>query len=106
MAMKTPEELAEYWMKKAEPCCDECYKDAFLAGYQAAAPQWISVKDSLPPPRRLVMYFHELHGPSVGHYSPDYPKPGYQWISEKWGDNKTDRITHWMPLPQPPKEEE
>jgi hypothetical protein len=33
--MKTPEEMAEYWMKQAEPCCNECYKDGFLVGYKA-----------------------------------------------------------------------
>jgi hypothetical protein len=67
---------------------------------------WISVKDRLPRALELVLYFHELHGPSIGYYDPACPKPGYQWISEEWGDNKTGRITHWMPLPEPPKEEE
>ncbi len=65
---------------------------------------WISVKDRLPRALELVLYFHELHGPSIGYYDPACPKPGYQWISEEWGDNKTARITHWMPLPKPPEE--
>lgn len=67
---------------------------------------WISVKDRLPRALELVLYFHELHGPSIGYYDPACPKPGYQWVSEEWGDNKTGRITHWMPLPEPPKEEQ
>jgi hypothetical protein len=66
---------------------------------------WISVKDRLPRALELVLYFHELHGPSIGYYDPACPKPGYQWISEECGDNKTDRITHWMPLPSSPEEE-
>lgn len=113
--------LAKTWRESEWPEGGDCCEVGFLAGYKAAQDQlvdtskvmdvsssatlnnWISVKDSLPPPRRVVLYFHELHGPSVGHYNPDYSKPGYKWISEEWVDNKTDRITHWMPLPKPPK---
>lgn len=36
---KTIEELADECLKQAESCCDDCYKDAFLAGYQAAKDQ-------------------------------------------------------------------
>jgi hypothetical protein len=60
--MKTPEELAEEYAEKVHSSLVqiaavfsenerifnyENMKDTFLAGYKAAAPQWISVKDRL-----------------------------------------------------------
>ena len=115
--MKTPEELAEEYadyhvvrgIDLIKVHCQgtiERTKNAWLAGYQTAAPQWISVKDRLPEARRLVLYLHELHGHSVGYYDPEYPKPNYQWISLEWGDNNNARITHWMPLPSSPEVKE
>lgn len=57
---KTPEEMAE---EHANLRCPEqgaefivwCMcRDDFLAGYQAAKPQWISVKDKLPEDKKIV----------------------------------------------------
>lgn len=44
--MKTPEEMAEEYREEHDEC--EFARDAFLAGYKAATPQWISVKERLP----------------------------------------------------------
>jgi hypothetical protein len=53
--MKTPEELAKEFSKvnaETDVGALGCYRqglyEGFLAGYQAAASQWISVKESLP----------------------------------------------------------
>lgn len=58
--------------------------------------EWISVKERLPEEKQRVIVRCERIGTSVG------------WIL--WGEWMTDigpsagKITHWMPLPEPPKE--
>ncbi|WP_420914423.1 DUF551 domain-containing protein [Flavonifractor plautii] len=58
--------------------------------------EWISVKERLPEEKQRVIVRCERIGTSVG------------WIL--WGEWMTDigpsagKITHWMPLPDPPKE--
>ena len=54
--------------------------------------EWISVEDRLP----------EETGPYLV-YRKENPYPTTRiWVAEYW-DSKT-TITHWMPLPDPPKE--
>ena len=67
--------------------------------------KWISVKDRLPEDKRLTLYWHINFGPSVGFYDPTHKKNGYHWWSTKFGDNADASVTHWMPLPEPPKED-
>ena len=93
-------------------------------------PKWISVKDRLPDDYGAVLitwvnrnperyYVHIKDTPFVGvaHF---YPKTKrwywYGAVTEDYlsvyGDSEFDRvdksivITHWMPLPEPPKEDE
>jgi len=62
--------------------------------------KWISIKDRLPPPEIEVLLFQPRFGCCVGSL-------------QEWGDF-TDcvegltmpNVTHWMPLPEPPKENE
>lgn len=100
--------------------------DAFLDGYKAAMDQladvdkvmnssnnsngWISVKERLPEEGEEVLVF--------GQYLNDIPKVlgvrsrykgdqdwKYTWEgSDEWVYREND-VTHWMPLPKPPKEE-
>lgn len=59
--------------------------------------EWVSVEERLPEEKQRVIVRCERVGTSVG------------WIL--WGNWMTDigpgagKATHWMPLPQPPKEE-
>jgi hypothetical protein len=123
--MKTPEEMAEkfadsglYRLKRyvdgrvkfsqgERGLQNRACKYGFLAGYQAAAPQWISVKDRLPKAYKLVLCC------AVGKLDTTY---GYIEEDKTWTCNdepkdsltKIDHIsfiTHWMPLPAAPKEE-
>ena len=135
--MKTPEELAEEWSaitfdeselpehEKSKLSDLVTYKAmaslGFLAGYQAAAPQWISVKDRLPEDGTgwLTVYgsipnLRFFVGP--GYY--DYVKK--EWLTRflnyrarKDANNLVtdqieylpfEQVTHWMPLPKPPEE--
>lgn len=62
--------------------------------------EWISVKDGLPKKNTNVLcYFkYEPHSPNVICENVYY---GYGlWMSE------TSKVTHWIPLPNPPKEAE
>jgi hypothetical protein len=111
--MKTPEELADEYTINVYDCLDDSLskiktmrvsKYAFLAGYQAAAPQWISVKDRLPEIGKWVL----INGPEV---CQRIEPPSASWKAEyAWSTNHesyyhAEDITHWMPLPAAPKEE-
>jgi hypothetical protein len=113
--MKTPEELAEELDRQAvlyvslKARNDVSYyvgMDCYKAGYQAAAPQWISVKDRLPEINNRmsedVLILDEYGQMSV--------KP-FEIVNNKivvdWGEAGTRPLsdfTHWMPLPEPPEE--
>lgn len=54
---------------------------------------WISVKDRLP---RELMCVTTTDG---SHARPAYRTGNSRWSA--WGD---DKVTHWQPLPEPPKE--
>ena len=124
--MKTPEELAEehtkaWWGDSEDSIMTIATRQSFLAGYQAAVPQWISVKDRLPEDGTgwLTVYgsipnLRFFVGP--GYY--DFAKK--EWLSRFLNYRaRTDaanlvtdqieylpfeQVTHWMPLPEPPEE--
>lgn len=101
--MKTPEQMAEeffenwqpekpkYIRPKARQYALEKVTECFLAGYQAAKPQWISVKDSEPSDETWVLGTNGRDIECVfKHFTDCYSMT---------------TITHWMPLPEAPKEE-
>ena len=70
--------------------------------------EWISVEDRLPEvhgkylvrvPSKRVGCEHCIW--LIG-YSPKF---GFYDADPEWGDIPVDDVTHWMPLPQPPKGE-
>lgn len=68
---------------------------------QAAAPQWISVKDRLPEPLQACVGYRKIMGTvSIVHIS-----SSGKWMF-KYEPEYASGITHWMPLPDMPKEEE
>ena len=87
--------------------CKQCnvivvFQDAL----QARIPQWISVKDRLPEDGTRVMAYvngwHEVawHRKSIREW---------QFRDEIAFNNETNTyglVTHWMPLPEPPEENE
>jgi len=65
---------------------------------------WISVEDRMPKPRTLcVVVFHLLHCP------PSLQQIGIAYFNGLYWDSSDvlfPVVTHWIPLPKPPKEEE
>lgn len=116
--MKTPEEIKE-WLKGCDdksncsrcPNGYQCDRDAYTLAYiqqlEAQVPKWISVDERLPKPHDdgsvdgvLVTDGALIH---MAYYSND------QWYFCSNGEMKKDmfyEVTHWMPLPEPPEEEE
>jgi hypothetical protein len=133
--MKTPEELAEEYTKDwwgNLPEAEGMRKSArenFLAGYQAAAPQWISVKDRLPELKETLLDLWNESDVVLIVVKPmettpqfatqarlrscprSYWEPGFwaackidshnEWETDEW---TLQQVTHWMPLPKPPEE--
>lgn len=60
---------------------------------------WISVKERLPEDDSYYLTFTTEHTFEVYRYDGDG-----EWVTD-WGDTANHDITHWMPLPEPPKEE-
>ena len=128
--MKTPEQLAIEWLKEEYGDTSnwtymgqEMSLDAFYAGYQAAKPQWISIKDRLPNVEKTS---RSLRRESSCVLIVSYDNVYVAHLCEDWSDRKhfifeactcncrafdmeidewkLDQVTHWMPLPKPPEE--
>jgi hypothetical protein len=97
--MKTPEEMAdiaEEWATNWERDLDD--SDTILKQtHKAAAPQWISVNDRLP---ECGDNYIILKDDGVSPYT-----FAIAWFDRTWDFPNSSEITHWMPLPEPPKEE-
>lgn len=67
--------------------------------------RWIPVEERLPEDRSdvlVVAYWHERWGAYMGWCAPERAA----WsVHVGIGDRSDIAVTHWMPLPEPPKEE-
>ena len=77
---------------------------------QKEHPQWISVKDRLPDymGEVLVIVSGKPHENITldGAYEIAEYDPVEGWILEMWPEWCSGVVTHWMPLPEPPEEDE
>lgn len=116
---KTPEQMAE---EHANIRCPEqgpefivwCMcRDDFLAGYQAAKPQWISVKERLPNEniKVLVLFRKRITAAALTRVEEPFYEAGYFRVWTAYPLTSTDpyeqypwnEVTYWMPLPKPPE---
>ena len=77
------------------------YKHGYEKGYEAGKPKWIPVSERLPVDDREVLCFtkREYYWIARWNYCDDRMwSDGEMWCSES-------EVTHWMPLPEPPKED-
>jgi hypothetical protein len=70
----------------------------------AAVPHWISVEERLPEPYQNVLTCaQKLFGVDrLLVYGIDYTLDNGEWACG--GESYKTMVTHWMPLPEPPKE--
>jgi hypothetical protein len=117
---KTPEQLAVEWLKEEYGDTSnwtymgqEMSLDAFYAGYQAAKPQWISVKERLPEipdndysNRVLLLRADRFIVIARIEKCVRFVRPFQEafFIETEDGD-QIEEFTHWMPLPKPPEGE-
>jgi hypothetical protein len=80
------------------------FKHGYEKGYEAGKPKWIPVSE---PPKEIGYYLvtakHWLDGRPVtqeAHWNTA------DWLTCEDHYEITPRVTHWMPLPEPPKEGE
>ena len=80
-------------------------REQYRKGYQDATPKWISVDEGLPETNDWVLvWYRDKDGdyfPTVGKYN----SRGNYWITDADDSEAAyppDKITHWMPLPEPP----
>lgn len=67
--------------------------------------KWIPVKERLPNPKDLVLVCNEFGGVHYGYFESN--KQWYtanNWLYDAW--TVMSNVTHWMPLPEPPKDGE
>lgn len=64
---------------------------------------WVSVKDRLPENETEVIIIVQHR---IGWYRAFAWHDAYGWhsIADEFCDGDSDLVTHWMPLPKPPKE--
>ena len=73
--------------------------------------EWISVKDKLPPYNRNVLVYRPNMAMKIlvdtydGYYGDDDDEWYEGWALYGGDTHGNPVITHWMPLPQPPKGE-
>ena len=85
------------WTKPAQEPFKDCHwatEQAYKNGYADGQPKWIPVTERLPEEYKAVFVCYES-----GKVYINYTTRGGKWHCI--GDD----ITHWMPLPEPPKGE-
>ncbi len=92
-------------VSKYSTCGDSvnaCRDAGKVAADELRKRQWISVKDRLPKPAENVLIFTDCYGGwvDIGRYVLQGNLPFWA----RGGTEIKDNVTHWMPLPEPPKE--
>lgn len=106
-AEKAAEEWARsyaYMMPNTNPCKERvlaAQEEGFLAGAAWAAPKWISAKERLPGDDQDVLVWSSV----AGEVQMAYMTKGTLTSIHDHLCTAQLGITHWMPLPDAPKEE-
>lgn len=85
-------------------CIDQIERDQKeIEALREKLPKWISVKERLPIDRlkKYLVAFRDVGG-SIVDMARYFPSDG--WTCDNW-DVPQNLITHWMPLPEAPKED-
>ena len=63
--------------------------------------RWTPVTERLPEGGRCVLVYSQDGGVAEGKYNARFK----EWVQFRWSVTGLKNVTHWMPLPEPPKEE-
>jgi hypothetical protein len=67
--------------------------------------EWISVEERLPDKWGKYLAYRKCHfAPHVDIIRYDTNRSVWYFFDSEWGDCEVNDITHWMPLPEAPKE--
>jgi hypothetical protein len=101
-ALKAKDMKTLYKIRGAKEILDSVNTDLCYIPVADVQPvnQWISVDDKLPATRKTVLIYDEYEGVSAGYYDSDYAK--FRSIDDVY---RPCNVTHWQPLPEPPKED-
>ena len=94
--------------KVESDCVDALLKDAlaYIKQLEAAQPKWISVEERLPDDRgNFITKIHCDNGDWIEVNTFDYMEKEWWHDAVNCTVKATDFVTHWMPLPEPPKED-
>ena len=92
--------------KVESDCVDALLKDAlaYIKQLEAVQPKWISVEERLPDDRgNFITKIHCDNGDWIEVNTFDYMEK--EWWHDAVNCTVTKFVTHWMPLPEPPKED-
>ncbi len=85
----------------------ERYQEAVIGNSPVTQDGWISCSERMPNDKQYVWCW----GKSYGWTECDTFEGYYDWSRNKWwavtddGEEPASKVTHWMPLPEPPQEE-
>ena len=85
---------------KIHEATEQAYKNGYDKGYEDGRPKWIPVTERLPEEYETVLVC-----------SGGYVEPGWLgcdrvfYTHDKYESDTIYDVTHWMPLPEPPKGE-
>ena len=109
--MDVREKLAEIIQNSVGGCTRhwaEVIADGLIA-HGVTVQEWISVKDELPDQSREVLVIVSGNPQKNITLNCAYELAEYDpydgWIMEMWPEWEDAVVTHWMPIPQPPKGE-
>ena len=79
---------------------------AYIQQLEAKVPKWISVEERLPSSKKP--YANVIVRTRNGRVLPGFHNDEYGWYAMSEEENYCDlivgdRVTHWMPLPEPPE---
>lgn len=68
--------------------------------------EWINVKDKLPDKQDCYLTYYNTNDYCIIDISGwDMKKQMFVYLDPEYYGDENENITHWMPLPEPPKED-